>query len=318
MKLTNCIISDDGITTIINGKPYQVRNEHPNYEKILKTLKSKDGDEFLRLYNPVLPKVKPSKDFTVVESLVVGHGEVTYNGLPLHNSVTKRLVALQEQGHDTAPLAKFLVKLLKNPSAWCVEALYKFMESKGLPITEDGNVCGYKCVTHNYMDKHSGKFDNSVGKSHSIPRNTVDDDRTKQCSYGFHIGNLEYSLPNKGFHSPGDRVVICEFSPEDVVAVPNEAAANKIRVCNYKVISEYKQDLPDTFLNLSVQDLIHGDKINFDSIEVDCNVTMKFEGISSRSNYTKMYGRLLSGTEYGEPGRSATFLISSISNLKKL
>lgn len=320
MKLTNCIISDEGITTIINGKPYQVRNEHPNYEKILKTLKSKDGDEFLRLYNPVLPKVKPSKDFTVVESLVVGHGQVTYNGTPLHNSVTYRLIALQEQGHDTAPLAKFLVKLLKNPSAWCVEALYKFLESKGLPIDENGDCLAYKVVDENWMDKYSGKFSNTIGSIHQIPRNTVDDDRTKECSYGFHVGDLNYSGPNGSYRSsPSDKTLIVKFSPEDVVAIPAEANAHKIRVAKYQVVSEYKE-LPDTFVNLSLQDLKYGDKISFYSSEYDCccNVHLKYEGISSRSKNTQFYGRLLKGTEYGEVGRSASFLISRIDSLKKL
>jgi len=323
-KLTNCIISDNGITTIIEGKPYQVSNEHPKYNQILKTLKSKDADEFLKLYNPILPNIKPSKEFQVSESLVVGHGEVLWNGQPLHNHVTKRLIALQEEGHDTGPLSKFLVKLMKNPSSWCVEALYKFLEAKGLPIDENGDCLAYKVVDEHWMDKYSGKFLNTIGSIHEIPRNTVDDDRTKECSYGFHVGDLTYSGPNGSYRgAPSDRTLIVKFSPEDVVAVPQEAEAHKIRTCKYQVISEYKE-LPDTFVNLSLKDINPGDKISFMLNDSDygddthSNVSMKYEGISSRSKNTKFYGRLLKGTEYGSPGRSASFLISEVDNLKKI
>lgn len=325
MKFDAKIISPDGISVIVGGKPYNVGSDHTNYDKILKSLKYKTADEFLKIVTSNKVEVK-SSGFESTESIVVGQYEVTYKGEVLHNTVTNRLIELRDEGHDVGPLAKFLEKLMDNPSSWCVTALYKFLESKGLPITEDGDFLAYKVVTRDWKDKYSNKVLNTIGSIHEVPRNTIDDDRTKECSYGFHVGDLKYSGPDGSYYRElsGDKIVIVRVNPKDVVAVPEEADAHKIRCCKYEVISEYTEELPNTFVNLSLKGVKVGDKIEFTSSEdgrEDGNydrIVMKYEGISKRSKNTKFYGRLLKGTEYGEPGRSASFLISEISNLKKL
>jgi len=333
MKFQAKMVSESSISVILNGKPYIVGSTHPKFKECFKAVMANKADEFLKLYGSTTP-IKPTADFQVTESILVGHDRVTYKGQEIHNTVCTRLLDMQREGHDTKPLVKFLEKLLKNPSKWCVDALYKFLEAKGLPITEDGNVLGYKCVKSNWYDKFSGTVLNSIGSKHEILRNTVDDDRSRECSYGFHIGDLEYSGPNGLYHNPGDHIIICEFSPEDVVAVPEEAAAHKIRVCKYTVVSEYVQDLPDTFHNLTVEQLKHGDVIQFsllvdnpyyddvydyeDDMISDVIVRMKFEGISKRSKSTRFYGRILKGSEWGVPGSSVSYLISEVSDIRKV
>ncbi len=337
MKFQAKMVSENSISVILDGKPYIVGNTHPKFKECEKAVKSNDATLFLKLYGSTT-LVKAENGFEVTESILVGHDKVTYKGQEIHNTVCTRIIEMQHAGHDTKPLCKFLEKLLKNPSKWCVDALYKFLESKGLPITEDGNVLGYKCVKSNWYDKFSGKILNTIGSKHEIARNTVDDDRSRECSYGFHIGDLEYSGPNGSYFSTGNRIVICEFSPEDVVAVPEEAAAHKIRVCKYKVVSEYVQDLPDSFYSLSVDKLKHGDKISFklhcdysheyseeeleyadmDDVVYELDVLMKFEGISKRSKGARFYGRILKGSEYGIPGSSASYLISEVSDIRKV
>ncbi len=336
MKFQAKMVSENSISVILDGKPYIVGNTHPKFKECEKAVKSNDASLFMKLYGSTT-LVKPENGFEVTESILVGHDKVTYKGQEIHNTVCTRIVEMQRAGHDTKPLCKFLEKLLKNPSKWCVDALYKFLESKGLPITEDGNVLGYKCVTSNWYDKYSGKILNTIGSKHEVARNTVDDDRSRECSYGFHIGDLEYSGPNGSYFSAGNHIVICEFSPEDVVAVPEEAAAHKIRVCKYKVVSEYVQDLPDTFHNLTIEQLKPGDVIEFcteidnpyydeDGYDewdeedelIDAIVRMKFEGISKRSKGTRFYGRILKGSEHGVPGSSASYLISEVYDIRKV
>lgn len=333
MKFDAKIISVNGISAIVGGKPYNVGSDHANYDKILKSLKGKDATEFLKLVT--LNKVEvTSAGFVSSESIVVGQYEITYKGEPLHNTVTHRLIELQEEGHDVAPLAKFLEKLMENPSSWCVEALYKFLEAKGLPLTEDGNFLAYKVVNKEWKDKYSNKVLNTIGSIHEVPRNTIDDDRTKECSYGFHVGDLQYSGPHGSYYSgpANDRIIIVKVNPKDVVAVPEKANAHKIRVAKYEVMSEYTEELPNTFVNLSLKDVKVGDKIEFDVfLNAGClskeehiynlkrtKVILKYEGISKRSKNTKFYGRLLKGTEYGVPGHSASFLISVIYDLRKI
>lgn len=349
MKMQAKLVTATGITVILDGKPYSVGTEHPNYNEILKTLKNDEVAKFLKLYGSSDVKVEPSYGIQATPSIVVGRSSVTYNGMPLHNVVVNRILDMQAINLDIKPITLFLEKLLTNPSKWCVDSLYKFMESKGLPITSNGNVLGYKVVTKDWKDKWTDTIDNSIGTQVPIlDRFSVDDDRTKECSFGYHIGNLNYSGPNGSYYSKsaGDRIIIVEFSPADVVSVPENAAANKIRVVTYKVISEYKEDLDDTYseydsceqgecdccdicancdetLNvcmceetpLTIYDLTPGNKISFDYNNVE--VHLKFEGRNKR--YPDfIYGRLIAGTHYGLVGRSASFDKKFISNIKIL
>ena len=64
----------------------------------------------------------------------------------------------------------------------------------------------------------------------------MDEDSTRTCSFGLHVCSYDY-LPNFGTGG-GDRVVICEVNPRDVVAIPQDYNNTKMRVCKYKVIAE--------------------------------------------------------------------------------
>lgn len=327
MKLTNCIISDNGITTIIGGKPYQVRTEHPNYDKILKTLKTKDADEFLRLYSvsAAISKIKSNEDFKVTESLVVGHGAITYKGIPVNNVVANRILAMQSEGHDIGPLSRFLEKAL-SLTAENLEALYLFLGNAGLPINNDGNVMAWKVVKANFKDKHTGKVDNTPGVTvPPLPRALCDSNGNNICSTGYHVGNLKYSGPQGSFYSPnlGERIILVEFNPADVISVPSDARQDKLRVCQYTVIEEFipepeKEFKPEsTFVNLNIKRLKPGRKIKFNVSGM--TVQFKFEGISKKSKGTKFFGRVLKGSDgHFKAGNSASFLLSEVINVEKL
>lgn len=327
MKLTNCLITDNGITTIINGRPYQVGTDHVNYERILKTLKTKDADEFLRLYSPVssISKIKETEDFKVTEGLVVGHGSVTYRGHAIHNVVANRIIAMQSEGHDIGPLTRFLEKALSLTSE-NLEALYLFMGSQGIPLDEEGFLLGWKVVKEDWTDKHSGTIDNRPGtKVPEIPRALCDSNRGNPCSVGYHVGNLKYSGPNGHFYSPSlkERIILVKFSPADVVSVPYDVHQDKIRVTQYEVVSEFvpepeKEFKPEsTFVNLNIKRLKPGRKIKFNFKNRELH--FKFEGISKKSKGTKFFGRILKGSDDRfKAGSSASFLLSEVTQVEKL
>lgn len=327
MKLTNCIVSDNGITTIIGGRPYQVGTDHPQYDKILKTLKTKDVDEFLRLYSPVsnLSKIKETEDFKVTEGLVVGHGSVTYRGHAIHNVVADRIIAMQSEGHDIGPLTRFLEKALSLTSE-NLEALYLFMGNAGLPITNEGNVLGWKVVREDWKDKHSGTVDNSVGVTvPEIPRAMCDSNGNNPCSKGYHVGNLRYSGPDGYFYCKGSKehIILVEFDPANVVSVPSDSHQDKLRVTQYTVIEEFipepeKEFKPEsTFVNLNIKRLKSGRKITFQV--KNKKVCFKFEGVSKKSKGTKFFGRILKGSDDRfKAGSSASFLLSEVTQVEKL
>ena len=88
------------------------------------------------------------------------------------------------------------------------------------------------------MDVHSGKVDNSVGQTNSMLRGKCNDDRSVGCSYGFHAGTLSYA---SGW---GSKVMLVKIHPKDVVSVPKDCECQKMRCCEYSVISEYTKEGP--------------------------------------------------------------------------
>ena len=74
------------------------------------------------------------------------------------------------------------------------------------------------------------------------------EDKNQTCSSGLHFCSLDY-LPNFG-RGDGNRVVILEIDPADVVSIPSDYNNAKGRACRYKVISEHNaenRDYTDAF-----------------------------------------------------------------------
>ncbi|MHA1290409.1 MAG: hypothetical protein ACTSPB_23760 [Candidatus Thorarchaeota archaeon] len=130
-----------------------------------------------------------------------------------------------------------MTNLKDNPSKRAVDELYGFLEKNLLPLTPDGHFVAYKKVRDNYMDIHSGTFNNSVGQICEMARNEVDEDKDRTCSSGLHFCSLEY-LPSFGGWS-GSRVMLVKINPRDVVSIPSDYNNSKGRACRYEVIGEH-------------------------------------------------------------------------------
>jgi hypothetical protein len=170
----------------------------------------------------------------------VQNGVVLYNGEPIHNVIVEKILDFANKGYPYKPLCAFLAKIMNNPSRRAIHELYKFLSNENLGITDSGTFMAYKAVRGDWTDKYSGNYDNHIGNTLEMPRNSVDDDCNVGCSYGFHVGSLKYV---DGFKGAGDHVVIVEVDPADVVSVPTEDCG-KVRVCRYKVVGEYTGPLP--------------------------------------------------------------------------
>jgi hypothetical protein len=239
--LSSLVSGNGSITAVVDNRPYTVSFGHLNYAAAKAAFQAGDADEFVRLVD-----VKTAIN-TIAETsnglVEVKDDTVYYNGAPLHNGLTKRILDLLRGGFSITPMIKFLENLMKNPSKKAVDELYDFLENKGLSLTEDGHFLAYKCVRENYLDKHSGKFDNSPGAVLEMARNAVDDDCNNHCSYGFHAGSLEYSGPSGSFWNSSDKVVIVKINPADVVSVPRDYNCQKLRTCKYVVVGDFAGEL---------------------------------------------------------------------------
>lgn len=235
-KVCFIITSDGTITLYINKKSYIINKDNPGYSRILDILHTSNyeecGDQLLSLAtvkDAIISYVKSA-------DIEIKNDEIYYKGSVVHNCLTERILDLCRNNYPFEPMLKFLENILENPSFRAVNELYKFLEHKGLPITSDGCFIGYKKVQDDYKDWYSGKYDNSVGAKPKMDRREVDEDSTKDCSYGFHIGTLEYARDD--FHSGSGRIMICKVNPKDCVSVPSDFNFSKLRVCEYEVIDE--------------------------------------------------------------------------------
>jgi hypothetical protein len=201
-------------------------------------------------YRPLIDAIKEGNEETVRDLLdesnvlksvsngrVTVHGNtVTLDGRELHSTEAKKLVDLISEGATNIDRwFRFIEKLYNNPSYHCRQQAYNFIAHSGMPMTENGDLIGYKGVRDDYKDKYSGKFDNSVGQELYMSRTDVDDNPNHGCSSGFHVGSHNYADSWAG--SDG-RLMIVKYSPTDIVSVPDESGYGKLRVSKYKVIAE--------------------------------------------------------------------------------
>lgn len=243
------LVTLDNVTISKNGKTIIVGKQYADFGGIVDALKRKDFDAAFLLADRATALTKQSNgEFEVKD------GVVFRNGLPVHNVVTERIIQFQNQGLPFEPLIKFLENLLQNPSARSVSELYKFLENKFLPITEDGHFLAYKAVQQDFLSITSGstqvrvssdkgktwrtvtgKVPNNVGNIVEVDRNQVDDNAERTCSFGLHAGALEYA---QDFGGKDARRVIVKINPRDAVSVPVDYNAQKLRASRYEVLSE--------------------------------------------------------------------------------
>ena len=215
----------------INNKPIEITDDRLNYQSIIDAIKADDENLVRELLdeNQVLNNISNGR-------VTVSGSTVLLDGRELHSAEAKKLVDLVSEGATNIDRwFRFIEKLYNNPSYHCRQQAYNFIAHTGMPMTESGNLIGYKGVRDDYKDKYSGKFDNSVGQVLRMSRTDVDDNPNHGCSAGFHVGSHDYA---DSWAGEDGRLMIVEYSPTDIVSVPDESGYGKLRVCQYKVIAE--------------------------------------------------------------------------------
>ena len=224
-------IDEHNISLVHNNETHIIPRSAINYNQVKDALLNADYDS--------IPNILDAKKTLETHSngLVSCNGEVvTYKGEEIHNSACAKLLNLIADGYiNIDPWLLFIGKLMENPSHNSREQAYKFIEHKGMPLTKDGNIIGYKGVNANYTDRYSGKFDNSVGQRLSMSRANVDDNINNGCSQGFHVGSHDYA---DSWGGSDGKLMLIEFSPKDIVSVPHCSEYAKLRVCEYLVTAE--------------------------------------------------------------------------------
>ena len=232
------IISNDGtVNAFVGGKPYTFNKSHHNYGALVAYLENGNVEHFEASYDMASTVEHYCDGYVHVEK-----GELTWQGVPMPDLFTDRILQMRKEGFNIDPMLNFLDNMNDNPSDKAIVELFDFMQNKHLPITDDGHFLAYKAVSPDFKDIYTGNFDNSVGSEVSIDRSKVDSNRDKHCSAGLHVGAIDYVKSYGGIdldedNDGGNQIVICKVNPADVVSVPSDAKFQKLRCCKYEVVS---------------------------------------------------------------------------------
>ena len=225
----NYIILPQSLILNHEGRTVTINKADGRYEKVVEKIREGKFDEIIPLLN-IADGLK-ERGFDIV------HGIVHVDGEALPNSLSQRVLDFYNNNLPFEPLLKFWEKLKNNPSFNSRQMLFKFLEHNGHPITTEGNFIAYRAVRSDFLDKHTGTMDNSVGNVVEVSRSQVDDNPNNVCSHGLHVATLSYA---QSFGGGNDRMLDVEVDPSDVVAVPTDYNGTKMRVCKFKVVAECK------------------------------------------------------------------------------
>ena len=254
MALSNIKDHNNHWTVTLNGQPHLFDPSHPHYSALVESVHTEDADEFIKLLNTgFIVEDWSDGDFEFRD------GHLYFEGEQVAKDPTNRIVECLQQGFPHRFMMNYLTNLYDNVSERAVQESYKWSSHKGLPITEDGMMVGYKGVKTysgetiqakngeikegDLVDIYTGNsFRNNVGDTASMKRRQVCDDHTQGCDTGLHVGTYDYACDWAG--STGV-VVLVKFNPKDIVSVPSDCECQKMRVSSYEVISVAREQLEE-------------------------------------------------------------------------
>lgn len=261
-KALSVVIDHDGDT-----KPLTINADHPNWDRFQKGISDYTAGV---ISNVVLARLflgntnlaaKAAEKFVKVGGILDGRMTISANSIlvdhaPIDPALEGHILRLlradgtPKDARNWAAFAKFVENLYSNTSEFVRDQLfawlnYENLKGQGFTLTDDGCFIGYKgCVgtptdatsiTHGEAIVngvlHSGAIPNPLGAVVEMPRNKVQDDPQVSCSTGLHVGTFKYANSfQRGV------LLTVKVNPRDVVSVPTECAAQKIRTCRYEVL----------------------------------------------------------------------------------
>ena len=227
------LITEQSAVLVKSGKRLIAGTGHPNFAKIVDHIRNKRFNNIERLFD-LREIIEHCYNVTIKNNK-----EIFYKDKPIHNVVASKIVEYIRKGLPFKPMVKFMNSLMENPSQNSRDQLYNFIEKNDVCLAEDGALIFHKAIRQDMTDLHSGKFVNKPGTTLSMNRSEVADDPNSACAHGWHVGSWDFV---REFGKDNSRYVICKVFAKDVVSVPHDAQARKVRVCRYTVVQEVKMN----------------------------------------------------------------------------
>jgi hypothetical protein len=246
--ISHLVTTRDGkpqsVSLVIRGKPYNLSATHQNFQGVLNELKKAAPDE--KKIVALIDAQEALLEFSN-KTVTVSGGGVYYKGNKIGGTVVTRLLEFMRTGLPYEPLLRFLQNLPDNERAR--DALYSFLENKGLTLTPDGCFLAYKGVRADYtsgypnnlpslkgpmVTRESGKYLRfKAGDKLRCDREDCDLNTSVECSKGIHVGSHDFA---KGYTSNGHMMLV-KVNPKDTVSIPH-SHGEKVRVCAVEVLAD--------------------------------------------------------------------------------
>jgi len=239
--------ADSGIIAFIDGQAFVATSaNNPSFGEIVQGCIA-DDPSVAELFDTA---AAVARKFESLSRRITTDGESLFlDGDPLNSTVANQVMEFMAAGvDDWQPLVAFIENTEANPNPESVEQLYNWIEAERLTLTEDGYIVGYKGVERkddgSLVSVHSGRalvdgieftgqIPNEVGTEVSMPRSAVEFNPARGCSNGLHVGTYEYA---SGWAKGA--LLEVHVNPADVVSVPTDCGAQKMRVSKYFIVGD--------------------------------------------------------------------------------
>lgn len=238
------------VTVVVDGVPYSAADTHPNYKEIIR-LALEDDESVKDLFDVSISVAKKFEQLS--ERVSVHSGRVYFDGEEVDSALTRQIIQfLEADVQDFMPLVKFYENLAQNPNEDSRTQLYAWLNAHNFTITPEGYLLGYKGVKKNddgtyesvnhgraivNGQEYNGAIPNNIGDVVTMPRGDVQFNPSVGCSTGLHVGTWDYA---SGWAKGA--VLEVAINPRDVVSVPHDCSAQKLRTCRYVVTGVTDQD----------------------------------------------------------------------------
>lgn len=239
-------------TVFVGGKQFLATPDHPNWTRIITILtdppRSPDGilgpDYDKKVQDLFDVSVAIGGHFTrLSERVTANRGRLYMDGVEVDSALGRAILRYYLEGNDDLrALVNFMEKIETNRSPHSRKHLFRWMSKHNFAICPDGDFIAYKGIDLNDMSTTSGRaivngrvingcIPNVADTVIEMPRNEVTFDPRNGCSTGLHVANWAFAV------SWSQRTVRVKVNPRDVVSVPVDSNAQKMRVCRYRVLN---------------------------------------------------------------------------------
>lgn len=247
----NVFVPDHGFLT--------ADSDHPSFGMIVRALTADEqisDEQMVALFNVAEGvSVAVAQNAALSSRVSITDGQIVLDGNVLSEALTDHILKLaSEQSGDLTGWVRFLERIDANPNEHSRKALFSWLDSLGRNddgITIDaktGFLVGYKGVAKleddslvsvhsgpaivDGVEHKSGQVPNAVGSVIEMRRDDVQHDPSIGCSRGLHVGTWAYA---SGWAQGA--VLEVHVDPADVVSVPTDCDAQKMRCSKYEVVN---------------------------------------------------------------------------------